>query len=119
MNIYEYLELISNIEINNSFIKAIEKEYKCDLPIIIKQILSSAEEPIFIEFEMRIMSQYEIMYASKLMDYDFISNKLIPIIDCYDNDYVVFDYGKNEWVMFNNTDECIFKRGKKIVDVIY
>ena len=53
-----------------------------------------------------------------MKDFDFDAKKILPLIDCGDNDFIVFHIGTNKWSRFNIVDECIFKERDSLEDVL-
>ena len=64
--------------------------------------------------EKRILSIQEIIDASSDMQIDFITLKIIPFIDCYDNDYICYDFQSEGYLIFNTVDEVRFKHSKDL-----
>ena len=46
---------------------------------------------------------------------DFKSMSLIPIFDCYDNNYLCYDYDNNQWCIFNSIDESPYDKNTDIL----
>ena len=73
------------------------------LPKEFEDILNNSQNYCLIE--KRILSIEEIRDANEDLEVDFISLQLIPLIDCYDNDYICYDFKNDIWVVFNIVDE--------------
>lgn len=116
MSLSEYVTWLETQDINESVVSEITMKYHCDLPKIIKKILSSNKETIFLSGERRILSYDEVLQAKDQLHVDFIAYGIIPLIDCYDNNFIVYDYKNNTWNMFNIVDECIFDTKKSLED---
>ncbi len=110
MLITEYVNSLENTNINQSKVTIINDTYKCTLPIEIQKIITNNEKSIFLDNECRILSFQEIVDANSDLHVDFIKQMLLPIADCYDNDFLVYDYKNNVWCMYNIIDELIFDK---------
>ena len=64
--------------------------------------------------ECRILDLDEILSASEDMEVDFLKEKLVPLVDCFDNDYLVYDFSKQIFCMFNISDEMSFSDYKNL-----
>lgn len=112
MKLTDVIRDVNNIEINEMFVNEVENVYSCELPEIIKHILSTPvnsksydESPI-----LRKLPNDMILEATKEMKSDFIGNKLLPVFDSGDNDYICYDYANNIWCMFNTSDNSVFNK---------
>lgn len=56
----------------------------------------------------RILGINEVENAEQELNVDFISKKMLPIVDCFDNDYIVFDFSSESFCMLNIVDEMSF-----------
>jgi len=54
---------------------------------------------------------------SEEMNCDFIANKLLPVFDIFDNDYICYNYANDTWCMFNTVDDLIFNKDKDLLDL--
>ena len=93
MNKEEYLKEISNCEIDPKRIEEIEKRYNVKLDKTVKCIISYADKIDFFDEERRALSYDEILCPEEYLDFDFLSEGLIPLIDAYDNSYIVYILG--------------------------
>lgn len=66
----------------------------------------------------RVMTIEEILDANDDIGIDFAGLKLIPFVDCFDNDYVCFDMQGNNWTLFNSVDEVKFRPCDKLDDLL-
>lgn len=116
MNGKEYLTNIKSIKIESSNVQNIEKKYKSKLPLIIQQIISYSNNPVFLDEDKKVLSYKEILKASEELHVDFNKYRLIPLIDCYDNDFISYNFEKKEYCIFNVNDYCIFKNKPRLAD---
>lgn len=118
MKTKEYLKEALSLEINEEIVKQIEKEYNTKLPKVAKALISASNSTIFFEDGKRILSIGEITDAEKDLHVNFKSKGLIPIIDCSDNDFIVYDFLNKRWAKFNIIDEILFKIKNNIDELL-
>ena len=73
------------------------------------------DEPIFFDDEKRLLSKHEILnYKVELkMDLD-----IIPLIDLYDNNYLIYNIQENKFQLFDISEEIIWKNVRSIISYI-
>lgn len=59
-------------------------------------------------FFLRTLSREEILHASEELQVDFQKLRSIPFIDTGDNDFLLYNYRKQNFYLFNIADECDF-----------
>ena len=106
----DYLTKVADTKINATKVDEINKIYGAGLPDELKRIISVAEESIFLDSDYRILSVDEIKNASKELHVDFKGSGLIPLVDCGENDFIVYNFKTKTWSKFNIIDEAIFKK---------
>ena len=104
----EYIVAISKCNIDSDVISKIEIAYGCLLPASIKRMLSYSEESVFFDDDYRTLSAAEILDAEKDLHVDFVSLRMIPVIDCGENDFIVYHTAEGNWSKFNIIEECVF-----------
>lgn len=114
----EYLEKIQGTEINTEVVTKIETLYGYPLPLCIQKMVSYSEAGIFFDDGYRTLSVAEILEAEHDLHVDFISQHMIPVIDCSENDFVVYLFCDKVWSKFNIVDECFFKRRTSLHDLM-
>lgn len=62
-------------------------------------------EPIFYG-EQRLLSESEVINYKK--ELGIMKENIIPLIDCLDNEFLVFDLLKKEFKMYNMDDDIIY-----------
>lgn len=107
-----------NIPINEEFVSKVESVYSCELPEMIKHILSIDPSAAYDDRnDLFKLANDMILEASEDMDSDFISHRLLPIFDLFDNDYICYDITNDQWCMFNIVDDLTFNRQKNFLDL--
>lgn len=109
MSINEYIEKINTCMLNESNIKKIEAIYRCEINDILKKVVSYNSEPVFVDGN-RFISFNEIVYATEDLHVEFQKEKVIPVVDCMDNDFISYDYENQVWVKFNIIDKVKFDK---------
>lgn len=104
----EFFTKITNAAINEEFVNRVENKFGCNLPELVKRIISISEKQLFFGEEKRLMSLTEIENASEQLHVDFKKRNLIPIVDAYENDFICFNYKTNKWCYFNVNDRLCF-----------
>ena len=114
MTIKDYLAEVIKCEVIDAKVAEIKKVYNKELPDIIKQIVSYSEESVFFDNEWRTLSFSEIVEAEKDLHVDFVKLGIIPVIDCGENDFIVYHFDDGVWSKFNIIDECSFKKKEEL-----
>jgi hypothetical protein len=120
MNLNDRIQELSKVKIDTAFVAELEKAYGVSLPDEVKRLVSLSKEAAFYDdfLLLRGLSQAEITDASSDMAVDFLGEKLLPIFDVGDNDYIVYDIANGEWCRFNIADEIRFSSGKSLFDML-
>jgi putative inositol monophosphatase len=114
----EYLDKVEQAAINSDKVEKVTKLYGAEMPDIIQRILSSAEEAVFFDDGVRILSYDEIVDAEKDLHIEFARKGIIPIADCGENDFIVYHFRDDIWSKFNIVDESVFKKKKSIEELL-
>jgi hypothetical protein len=114
----EYLENIFNAAINDSKVDKIESVYGKNLPSLLKKIISNCEEVVFFDDNVRVLSYMEIIDAESDLHVQFSAKGLIPIVDCGENDFIVYHINDKIWSKFNIVDETVFKKKENLEDLL-
>lgn len=99
-------------------IVSISEIYKAEFSGVIKNIISYADTTDFFDEERRALSYSEIENPNAELEFDFISERLIPVIDAYDITYIVYVIDEGKWAKFNIVDKSLFKKKDSIEEVI-
>ena len=110
MEVKEYLNQLDKIAIDNEKVDKIQKIYGAKMPEIIQKIISGALETIFLDNDYRILSVEEIEDAKEDLHVDFKIKGIIPVVDCGENDFIVYHFKEDYWSKFNIIDEVEFGR---------
>ena len=70
------------------------------------------EEPIFFYDEMRLLSKEEIINYKEELNVEM--DNIIPLIDLYDNDFLVYNIAENVFGKLSIDDETFFERTNSI-----
>ena len=114
MNKQEYLNSIQRCTINEKKIIKISQLYSNELPDLLLKIVSNCDESVFFDDGSRILSFAEILDAERDLNVPFQQKSLIPVADCGDNDFIVYDYKNKVWEKYNIVDETVFKKRCKL-----
>ena len=118
MTSLEYIKEINKSTIDNEKINHITEKYSDQLPDIVKKIVSYSDSGIFLDDEIRILSYEEILNAEKDLHVPFKDLCILPLADCEDNDFIVFDYKNSLWAKFNIVDKTIFKKRQTLEELL-
>ena len=102
----EFMSIYENADINAGIVAQLETEYKSSIPEEVAKLISLNLDKL--SDNSRVMDIAEICRSSELYGVDFIGKKIIPCIDCFDNDFIVYDLKTMKWMSFNIVDEIAF-----------
>lgn len=114
----EFLSEISTAEVDEQKVKKIQETYGISLPLQLQQLISCVDETVFFDDDSRILSFQEIIDAEEDLHTDFKTAGIIPVADCGDNDFVVFNSADNTWAKYNIIDEVSFKKRTNLCEVL-
>ena len=96
----------------------IENEYAVLLPMEVKMLLKDYEGQ-FIQVgdgeHYRILDKAEILNTERHLGLDCLKMGVIPLIDCKDNNFLVYNAGNNVFEMMNIVDGMPFNRYPTLV----
>lgn len=119
MKINDFVLGLANISIDNKVVYTIQKKYSSkDIPRMVQQLVSVAKDGTFFDEGCRLLSYDEILSASQDLNINFSKHGIIPFFDIADNDYIVYNFKKKNWELFNIVEEEAFKSEKQITDII-
>ena len=118
MSKQEYINAVMAYGINSDRVDEISKVYGGDLSDELKHFISFADSVDFFDEERRALSYGEILDSSSKLGKDFAEKGLIPIIDAYDNIYIVFSFETKKWMKYSISDDVCFKEKDNILEVI-
>lgn len=115
MTIKECFKKIPKTAIDDTVVKTIERAYSKNVPEIVLRIITLFKNGCFVE-GYRFLSIEEIEFAEDDLHVKFDVKAIIPMIDCGDNDFIVYNYKKKKWAMFNIVDQVSFKEQNDLQD---
>jgi bacterioferritin (cytochrome b1) len=118
MHIKELFRQLEKIPINEKGVASIEEKYGYQLSVEAKKIVSYSEGGSFFEDDdlIRILAIDEIINANEELNVDFVQQKLLPLIDTGDNNFIVFNFENNRWCKFNIVDETRYRESTSLFD---
>ena len=117
MTINDYIGKLSGADIDQNKINIIEKAYACSLNELMQKIVSNCEETVFLDDDKRVLTFSEIVNAENELHVCLTQKGIIPIIDCGENDFIVYHYTDGDWAKFNIIDEVLFKRKNDLTEM--
>ena len=120
MKLSEVLIKLSDVTIDQTFVRSIETKYNAKLTDEVKKIISLNADTVFYDDKevLRGLSNSEILNATEDLQVDLICKSLLPVFDTGDNDFIVFDLSENCWYLFNIVDEVKFKKATTISEYL-
>ena len=112
-----YLKDIENVEINDRNVSKIKAIYG-EIPSIVQKIISYSSSSVFLDNGCRQLSISEIIDADKDLEVDFGKLKMIPLFDCGENDFIVYNLKSNSWSKYNTNDNSVFKKSSSLKDLL-
>lgn len=100
-------------------IQAIEKKYNVRVEADLQQILQIGNTAFYTgKPSLRFMGLEEILQAGPLLHIDFIAKGLLPIFDCYENDFICYKVDGEGYCVLNIIDETEFFHSSSISDLL-
>lgn len=118
MNKSEYLNAVNKWEIVDDRVEAISEIYIRRIPELLQRIISHSNEPYFFDDGSHVLSLGEMLSIEETLGVSFSDRHLIPVIDCCDGDYIVYDYGNGIWAVYNIVDDALFRSGNSLGDLL-
>lgn len=114
----EYLSSLAEVKADKEKTDMIVALYTDNLPEIILKIIANAKEPVFLDDGSRVLSYDEIVDAEKDLHVAFKDKGIIPLVDCGENDFIVYHFLDNVWSKFNIVDETVFKKKSSLEELM-
>ena len=114
----EYLKKLLTFKIDDKKVRIINSVYGTELPDIIQRMISGSNKTVFLDDNIRILSFDEIINAEKELHVDFKSNQIIPLVDCGENDFIVYHFFDKIWSKFDIVDETVFKKKNSLQELL-
>jgi hypothetical protein len=92
-------------------LKRLEQIYSAELPedlIDLYHITSGGFLQMDQDDTWRLLEPEEILTAAADLHVDFLAVNKVPIVDCKDNDFICYDFGRREYQLFNIVSEVGF-----------
>lgn len=70
------------------------------------------EEPVFLSSEMRLLSKEEILNYKEELSVEM--DNIIPLIDLYDNNFLIYNINEDVFEKINIVDETVFGKTNTI-----
>ena len=118
MSTAEFLDKLDKVKIDAEKVGKIAHAYHVELNDDVSKIISCADKENFFDEDRRALSYKEILNPVKRMGIDFVSKGLIPLVDIYDNTYVVYIITEKKYALYSATDDLTFKKRKKFAELI-
>lgn len=118
MNARECMQMIAKCEKDARLIQAVSNRYSCKLPDILERLVSYCGMGMPLDDECRILSYGEILDADEKLHMDFVALRIIPVADCCDNDFAVYDIKKEAWALFNIGDGTLFMERQTLEELL-
>ena len=118
MNKQEFINSALVHEINEDRVKEISELYKVQLEEVIQKIISIADEVDFFDEERRMLSYDEIKSGSKLLGINVVEEGMIPLIDAYDCNYIVYLIRDGSWAKYTTVDKMMFKKRNTLEEIL-
>lgn len=114
----EYLNAASKWEIIDEIVEAVSNAYSRRLPKLLQRIVSHSDNPCFFGDGSHVLSLAEMLGVEETLGVSFADKHLIPVVDCCDGDYIVFDYDKGVWAIYNIVDDVTFKQRETLGELL-
>lgn len=118
MNKSEYLDAASKWEIVDEHVETVGKTYSGRVPELLQRIVSHSDKPYFFDDGSHVLSLAEILGTEETLGVSFSDKHLVPVVDCCDGDYIVYDYDKEVWAIYNVVDDVSFKQGETLGELL-
>ena len=117
MNKKQFLLVVEATQVNEKALKEITKLYGEIKSDLIKKALSLQKDTLFFD-DYRLLAHEEIIKANEELHVNFTGRKILPLIDCGENDFIVYNILKNNVSKFNIVDETFFKERATLSDIL-
>ena len=118
MNKSDYLDAASKWEIVDERVRTVGKAYSGRIPELLQRIVSHSDEPHFFDDGSHVLSLAEMLGTEETLGISFSDKHLVPVVDCCDGDYIVYDYDKEVWAIYNMIDEVVFRQGDSLIELL-
>lgn len=114
----EYLSSLESVKPDTKKVDKIISLYANNLPEIVLKIVSDSQEPVFLDDDSRVLSYDEIVDAENDLHVGFKEKGILPLVDCGENDFIVYHFADKTWSKFNITDETVFRKKNSLEELL-
>jgi len=114
----DLIEKLKSVSVVTEKVEDMQKEYGTEFSQEMKSIISQSIEPLFFEDNSRMLSYGEIFSADIEYDNNFKELGIVPLIECFDNDFIVYNIRTGMYEMYNIIEKIAFNENKTLKDVL-
>ena len=114
----QFMEKLTHTQVADDAVSSVEHIYGPLSAPDVGQLLSMQDDTLFFD-DCRLLSHDEILRAQQELHVDFTGRGMLPLIDCGDNDFIVFHLKTGRWSKFNIVDESVFQERTSLKDVLF
>ena len=118
MNVQEFILKTKANTINIYSCMELYSKYLGEWPDFVLRLISNCQDTLFLDDGKRVLSFTEILNAETELHVDFSDKGLLPLVDCGDNDFIVYSFKEKNWALFNIVDEVLFHKADSIESLI-
>ena len=123
MKFKPFLNKYTTAPIDEKKVAKVVKAYGWDIPEELQHFISACKREIFVEndsfsADFKVLSLDEIIDAETDLGIDFRALKMIPVIDCYDNQFLVYQMDKRNWGLYSMDDDIIFDENESMEELL-
>ena len=104
----QFLQAVSNQRPDAKKVSIIQEIYGLTPTEEIEKLISICDRSVFIEDECRLLAFSEIQNASEELHVDFVEKKILPLFDCFNNDFIVWHTDTKKWSLYNIVEHISF-----------
>ena len=113
-----FLQAVSDNEVDFDKVSKIQEIYGFTLTEEIEKLVSKCGESVFISEECRLLALSEILNANEELHVNFVLQKILPLFDCFDNDFIVWHYDIQKWSLYNIIDQISFNYKTELTELL-
>lgn len=119
MNKQEYVEFISSYEVDEERIAKVKELYSIEQATdLFERIVSAAGEVTSFDEERRALTFDGIIYANEDLGVDFAERGIVPVIDAYNLDYIVYMINEAKWGIYNISDDDVYDESDDLLELL-
>lgn len=117
MTISAYMKKANIAKVDSDLVTKITEAYNAKIPELVEKLISISGNGEFVACY-RFLSFSEILYAEDDWGISLKKKKIIPIVDCSDNDFIAYNAAEKVWQMYNIVDEIGFSKTQNLADLL-